>query len=163
LDNTGTLSGTTTANSVSGIASFSNLMITTVGTYYLKASASYMTTITSTSSYTVIDYVLTTVTPSTSSNSYSTYIVFTVNVNLKDQYNSLWTSSSSVSISGTSLVSTNGNTGTTSTGSISFTVYSTLSGSLTITSTSGGISGTLTLSILKCSLTVTLISTVKTI
>jgi hypothetical protein len=145
----GTMSGTLTQSTSSGVASFSSIFITSAGTYNLQASASYMTTVSSTSSYTVIQLALTTLTLSSTSVSYSAYKDYTLNVALKDQLNSGWTSSTIVTLSGSNVFSDSSLSCTTTSASCSYTLYCTTVGLFTVTATSGTVTGTLDITCLQ--------------
>ena len=143
------MSGTLTETTSSGVASFSSIYITTAGSFNLQASATYMTTISSTSSYTVIQLALTTLTLSSTATSYTGYFDFSVTVALKDQQSSSLTSSTSVTLSGSNVFSDSTLSCTTTSASCSYTIYCKTSGGFTVTATSGSVTGTLALTCLQ--------------
>lgn len=125
------LTGTLVATSSSGTASYSGLKLITAGSNTLTASASSCTS----ASYvlTISAPTVTSLSMSVSNSLPSAFFDFTVTVLIFDQDGNIFTSSASVILTPASLGGTL--TGTTSTGSVGFTVYAVSAGSLTITAT----------------------------
>jgi hypothetical protein len=146
LDPSGTLTGSLSASTSSGKASFTSLQITTYGDYKISASSNDMLTGYS-STFTIL--TLRSMSLSSSPSSLSAYFSFTVTVLLKDQNGGTWTSSSTVDLSGSNLFGNSGLSKTTSTGSASFQVYVTISGVVTITAISGSVTASFDLNIQK--------------
>ena len=146
---TGTLVGTTTLTSSSGIAVFAGLMITTSGNHQVLATCSTMNDDYS-DTLTIDGLGLSSLAVSIDRLSESANTDFVVTVNLKDQSGGTWSSPCSITLSsdGTLLGATTG----TASGSLSLTVYSTSTGTLTITATSGSKSDSSSIEILSNSL-----------
>jgi hypothetical protein len=145
----GTMTGTLTGTSASGVLSLSSLMITTYGTYVIKATCSNLLEGQYTS-LVIKDLVY--VSLSSTSTSYSAYFDFTVTAALTDQVPATWTQSSTITISGSNAVFSPSAAQTTNSGSVSWTVYCTTSGSLALSATNGVRTGTLTITINKLQL-----------
>lgn len=127
----GTLSGTLTANTSGGIATFANLRILSAGTFSIQASCIDMIIATSVPA-TVVNYVYT-ITLATSSTTPSVNFSFTITATLKGEDTNSFTGSCTIALSGTNLAGTLSSTTTTGTASIS--VYLTTVGVKTITAT----------------------------
>jgi hypothetical protein len=149
-DPAGTLAGSTSGDTSAGVASFSNLKITSVGSFRIKASGSDMTSGYS-SYFSIVNLALTSIQVSSSVSQISAYFDFTITALLKDQELNTWTSTTSLSLTGS--LSISGDTSlSTSSGSALFSIYSSQSGTLVITVSSSGVSGSTTITILKNSL-----------
>ena len=128
---TGSLYGTTTVNSATGIATFSNIRILSAGTFNIVGSCTNMISATSILA-TVTNYAYT-MTASSSNSSPTKNFSFTVTVILSGEDTNTFTGSCTVSLTGTNLAGTLSDT--TSTGTATFSVYITTTGSKTITAT----------------------------
>ena len=151
LDLTGTITGTLSGTSSTGIITFSSLMVTTYDTYTLKAQSTDMIDGVS-SSFTIVPLALTTITCSTVISK-TAYFSFDVSLTLKDQSLGLWTTSTSIDVTGSSTIGGT-TTLTVTTGTDTFYMYGTVSGTLVITLKSGAITGTCSVEILKLSLVI---------
>lgn len=146
LSPTGTISGTVTSNTSGGTFTFSNLKITSAGTYTVEAANTNMLT-GSSSSFTITALALTTISISSSNSSPSANVQFSLTCTLKDQAGSSWTSSTILTLTATNSF-VGSNSVTTATGSGVFTVYCLNSGSITFT-VSSTVTQTITLNILQ--------------
>lgn len=146
LSPTGSISGTVTSNTAGGTVTFSDLKITSVGAFTIEATNSIMLTGTS-ASYNIAVLALSTISILSSNNSPSANVQFSLTCTLKDQVGSSWTSSTILTLTATkSFVGSN--TVTTSTGSGVFSVYCLTSGSVTFT-VSSSVTGTITVNVLQ--------------
>lgn len=153
---TGTISGTTTKSTSSGIASFTSLSVTTPGTYTILASCTYCVSDTS-ASFTIEALVLNQIVVTSSNASPAAYEDFQLSIQLYDQAGQQWLTSTTLNlISPSSIQGTL--TVTTATASASLTVYGTVSGTITITISSGSVSGSCSVDIQQLIILMTLIT-----
>ena len=146
LTPTGTIFGTSSVNTASGIASFSSLRILSAGTFTITASSSGITSATSTF-FTVINYVYT-VTITSSISRPSANFNFGVTVLLLGEDTNAYTSSATIILTAGSNTISGILSATTSSGTATLSVYFTTTGSKTITATCNTITGSVTVTVL---------------
>ena len=150
------VTGTLTATTSAGVASFTGLTINTGGSFVMTASSTNM--VSGTSSLTISTYV-STIQLSASTTTPTKNFDFTVTSTLKAFDSSTYTPVITVTLSGVGLAGTI--TGSTSSGSVTLTVYGTTVGSMTISSTIPasspfvGVTTTLTVDVLTMILLIT--------
>lgn len=157
LTQTGTITGTLSATSSSGTSTFSSLTITSTGNYNLVFSALGFTSVTS-ANIQISALALDSLTLVLSDSTISAYKPFTATVTLLDQRSGLWTSSTSITISGDKAIGGT-LTQTTTTGSQVFSIYGKASGTLTLTATASGLSVSETIVIEQVHLIVSIVGT----
>ena len=145
LSPSGTLVGTASQDTVNAVKTFTGLSVSSVGTFVITASATNVQS-SSSESFTIQAWALTTISLTSDNTSPSAYFDFTLTATLKDQGGNIWTTLTTVQ-----LTASNGILGTLSNdisnGSGTFSVYCSLSGSNTITATSGSVTAQVTINI----------------
>lgn len=157
LTPSGTITGSLSITSSSGLSSFSSLIITTVGNYNLIFSAPGFTDVQS-ANIQISALSLNSVTLVLSDTTISAYKTFTATVTLLDQRSGLWTTSTSITISGDKSI---GGTlvQTTTSGSQIFSIYGKASGTLTLTATASGLTASKSILIQQVHLIVSIVNT----
>ena len=145
LTNSGVFTGTVSITSVNGIASFSELSITTSGTFQIIASSNDKVSDTS-ATLNIDALVLTTISAVPNVSLISANFQYTITITLNDQSGGRVYKQTSLSL--TSNLDINGDTSiSTAAGTILATLYSKTPGSNTITVASGSISTTCSIAI----------------
>ena len=149
---TASVSGTWTSSTTGGVFTFTGLRVLTKGNFVISASSTGLASV-STSTFSVYNYVYT-ITLASSLATPTAYFSFTISASLKGEDNQLYTGTCAISlveIAGSTIFGTS--SGTVTTGSASFSLYFSSTGSKTIRATcpasesSPSISGTVTVDI----------------
>lgn len=156
LDPAGGLTGTLVETSSSCVSSYSGLKVTTNGTYRLKATCTDCYTGYSLS-FTVNSLVLSTIELTSSTTTPSAYFYLTITATLKDQVSDLWSNSETVVLTDNSKFYGT-NSVTASSGTCTYSIYFYSSGTYSLVASSSGVTGTITITVLKNSLKITSLS-----